>query len=408
MKLSPIGMIIRVFIPFAFGYFLSYLYRVVNAVIAPDLVHDLGLGPDTLGFLTASYFLTFAAFQIPLGVLLDRHGPRVIEAGLLIFAALGAILFASANDALTLIAGRALIGFGVSACLMASFKAFTVFYPLEKLPLVNGFIMAAGGLGALAGTAPTETIVQEFGWRAGFWGLAGLTVLCAILVYMLVPPTKRPQHKTTFKEQLSGVRQVFTSRFFWRIAPITMMSQASFISIQSLWAGPWHRDVAGLERGDVAQSLFWIAAAMVAGFLGLGTLSERLSRRGIKPIYIAGIGMFIFILAQAGILLEWALDFPAIWIVFGFFGTTGILQYAVLSQHFPTYLAGRVNTAINLLVFITIFVLQTSSGQVINLWDPTQNGAYPGIAYQTAFGIFLALQGFAYIWFIWPRNKDLS
>ncbi len=405
MTHSPLGMVFRVFVPFAFGYFLSYLYRVVNAVIAPDLVADLGLGPDVLGLLTASYFLTFAAFQIPLGVLLDKYGPRIVEASLLIFAAAGAALFAIAEDSTTLIAGRALIGFGVSACLMASFKAFTVFYEPGKLPLVNGFIMAAGGMGALAGTTPTEMVVQEFGWRGGFWGLAVLTIICAVVIYALVPHTKRLEHKTTIKEQMAGVKEVFTSRFFWRIAPLTMMSQASFISVQSLWVGPWHRDIAGLERGDVAGTLFWIAASMVAGFLGLGALSERLGRYGIKTIYVAGTGMFLFLLVQVTIIMEWAVDFPLLWLGFSFFGTTGILQYAVLSQHFPTHLAGRVNTAINLMVFITIFILQTASGWVINMWPVAENGAYAAEAYQAAFGMFLALQVVTYGWFILQRER---
>ncbi|SCA57435.1 conserved membrane hypothetical protein [Candidatus Terasakiella magnetica] len=406
MTYSPLAMVMRVFIPFAFGYFLSYLYRVVNAVIAPDLVADLGLGPDVLGLLTASYFLTFAAFQIPLGVLLDKYGPRIVEAALLIFAAMGAVLFAVAQDSATLIAGRALIGFGVSACLMASFKAFTVFYEASKLPLVNGFIMAAGGLGAVAGTAPTELVVQEFGWRGGFWGLAVLTLVCALVVFVLVPPTKRPEHKTTLQEQLAGVYEVFTSSFFWRIAPITMMSQATFISIQSLWVGPWQRDIAGLERGDVANTLFWLAVAMVVGFLGLGALSERLGRRGIKTSHVAGLCMFIFMCCQVAVIMEWAVDYPLFWIGFSFFGTAGILQYAVLSQHFPTHLAGRVNTAINLLVFITIFILQSVSGWVINLWPVAESGAYAQEAYKAAFGMFLALQVVSYIWFILPRKES--
>ncbi len=84
----------RVFVPFACGYFLSYLYRVINAVIAPDLVAELRLDAAELGFLTSTYFLTFALFQLPLGMLLDRFGPRRTEAALLMFAALGAFVFA--------------------------------------------------------------------------------------------------------------------------------------------------------------------------------------------------------------------------------------------------------------------------------------------------------------------------
>ena len=90
---------LRVFIPFALGYFLSYLFRVVNAVLAPDLAADLGVGPSELGLLTAAYFITFAAFQLPLGVLLDRFGPRKIEAFLLIFAAIASLRLISESAA---------------------------------------------------------------------------------------------------------------------------------------------------------------------------------------------------------------------------------------------------------------------------------------------------------------------
>ena len=85
---------LRVFLPFAAGYYLSYLLRTVNAVIAPELTRELALSAADLGLLTSAYLLAFAAFQIPLGLLLDRHGPRRVEAGLLLVAAAGTLLFA--------------------------------------------------------------------------------------------------------------------------------------------------------------------------------------------------------------------------------------------------------------------------------------------------------------------------
>ena len=156
---------LQVFLPFALGYFLSYLYRVINAVLAPDLAVDMGLDPSGLGLLTAVYFITFAAFQLPLGVLLDRFGPRKIEAALLIVAAAGAFVFANAGTLTGLVIGRGLIGFGVSACLMAAFKAFVIWFPKQQLPRINGFQMAAGGLGALAATSPVEWALTVTDWR---------------------------------------------------------------------------------------------------------------------------------------------------------------------------------------------------------------------------------------------------
>src|SRR5512134_2827170 len=144
MSLSPV-VCLRIFIPFALGYFLSYLYRTVNAVLAPDLVRDIGLEPASLGLLTSAYFLAFAAAQLPLGILLDRYGPRRVEAGLLLFAAGGALLFGRAATLGELLLARALIGVGVAACLMAAFKAFTDWFPRELLPFVNGIQMVSGG-----------------------------------------------------------------------------------------------------------------------------------------------------------------------------------------------------------------------------------------------------------------------
>ena len=178
---------LRIFLPFALGYFLSYLYRTVNAVIAPDLVRDVGVDPASLGLLTSTYFLAFAAAQLPLGLLLDRYGPRRVEATLLLFAAVGALVFARADSLAGLMAGRALIGLGVSACLMAAFKAFTQWFPAEKLPFTNGIQMVSGGLGALAATTPVELVLQLTGWRGIFLALAGVTLTAAITIVAIVP-----------------------------------------------------------------------------------------------------------------------------------------------------------------------------------------------------------------------------
>jgi sugar phosphate permease len=122
--------LLRIFIPFALGYFLSYFYRVVNSIIAGDLTTELNLNATELDFLTSTYLITFAVIQLPLGVLLDKYGPRKIEAVLLLFAAIGSAIFASAKSFNMLIIGRALIGLGISACLKAAFKSFVQWFHL--------------------------------------------------------------------------------------------------------------------------------------------------------------------------------------------------------------------------------------------------------------------------------------
>jgi len=395
-----LGKNLRVFIPFALGYFLSYLYRVVNAVLAPDLASELGIGPSELGLLTAAYFITFAAFQLPLGVLLDRFGPRKIESFLLIFAAAGAFVFSRAESVSGLVIGRALIGFGVSACLMAAFKAFVLWFRQERLPLINGIQMAAGGFGALTATAPVEAALGVTDWRGVFFILSIITLAVAAAVFLVVPEKKIKQNGDSIKEQLRGIIQVFSSLTFWRIAPLTVMSQAAFLAIQGLWSGPWLRDVAGFEREMIARVLLMIAAAMVTGFILMGAAAERLSRLGIKPIVIAVAGMTAFMITQGLLTLEVTSWSHTLWVLFGIFGTTGIIPYAVLSQSFPLHLSGRVNTGVNLLVFIAAFSAQWGIGAIINLWPGTAAGGYAPAGYQAGFAMMLCLQVIALLWFV--------
>lgn len=390
---------LRVFVPFAAGYFLSYLYRVVNAVIAPDLVADLGIGPSALGLLTSTYFIAFASSQLPLGVLLDRFGPRRVEAFLLLFAGLGAYLFSRAETLTGLVAARAFIGFGVSACLMAAFKAYTLWFTKAQWPLVNGFQMAAGGLGALAATAPVEAALGVTDWRGVFMVLTGLTLLVAGVVYGVVPERSAGHGGEGFGDQLKGVKSVFTSMVFWRTAPLTTMSQAAFLSIQGLWAGPWLRDVAGLDRAAVAGVLLWVAVAMIAGFIGLGALAARLSRSGIGVLTTAVAGMGLFMAVQALVLMAPVTWTPWVWMLFGFFGTSGIIAYAGLSQQFALQLSGRVTTAVNLLVFIAAFAGQWAIGGIIERWPVGADGAYALAGYRTGFAIMLGFQILALIWF---------
>jgi len=396
--------LVRVFVPFTMGYFLSYLFRVVNAVIAPNLVADVGLAASDLGLLTSSYFLTFAAFQVPLGILLDLYGPRRTESALLLFAAAGTAMFAVSDGLTGLIIGRALIGFGVSACLMAAFKAYVMWFESGRLPLINGLQMSAGGLGALAGTAPVEWALQLTDWRGVFWIFTALTLFVAAAIFFVVPEKKEEASGATLGQAFGGVRQVFTSPLFWRVAPLGVASQAAFLALQSLWAGPWLRDVAGFDRDAVANTLFLIAAAMVAGFLGGGALTERLGRVGVTPITVGVIGMALFLVVQA--LMAFGVTEPVVplWIAYGFFGTTGIIIYAGLSQRFPTQLAGRVNTGVNVLVFVLAFVLQWGIGGIIDLWPPTADGGYHPEAYQAAIGVLAGLQAAALLWYLAYRD----
>lgn len=175
---------LSIFLPFAAGYFVSYLYRAINAVIADELVADVDLSADQLGLLTSAYFLAFAAAQLPVGMLLDRFGPRRVESVLLLVAAFGAVVFSRADSLAALTMGRLLIGVGVACCLMASFKVFVLWFRPNQLPMLNGSLLAFGALGALTATVPVAWVLEFTSWRRLFMGLAAITLVISALIFL--------------------------------------------------------------------------------------------------------------------------------------------------------------------------------------------------------------------------------
>jgi predicted MFS family arabinose efflux permease len=387
-----------VLLPFGCGYFLSYLFRAVNAVVAPDLIQDVGISTEGLGLLTAAYLIAFAAFQAPLGVLLDRFGPRRVQGSLLLVAAAGAALFGSATSEGVLIIARALIGLGFAGGLMASFKAVALFAPPGRIPLLNSWVMAFGGVGVLVASYPAHATAELLGWRGLFFLLAGLTAAVACFIIFAAPRRGEPKTGSSLATQLRGLAHVYNSWEFWRIAPYVMTTAGAHIAIQTLWAAPWLSDVANLDRGGVAGVLTGMAGAFLVGIL-LGGAAADFVARTIKrgPLFVMHIAIGIFIVSQVFIVLGYVEWKWSIWLAFALTGQLGVLAYAHLADHFGADLAGRSNTALNLLLFGTAAAFQFGIGAALEHWPLIENHR-PAEAYTMVFGSILALQMLTGVW----------
>ena len=165
---------------FTAAYFLSYFFRSANAVIAGDLARDLALSADQLGLMTSLFFAAFAAIQLPLGIWLDRWGPRWVTPGLMLVGAAGSVIFALAPNFALLALGRALIGMGMAGILMGSLKIFSQWFPAHRFATMSGLLVGIGALGALAAATPLAWLNDAIGWRAVFGlGAAMTCLMCA-------------------------------------------------------------------------------------------------------------------------------------------------------------------------------------------------------------------------------------
>jgi MFS family permease len=399
----PVNAMLVVFCPFAAGYFISFFFRNVNAVISRDLAGEFALAPSDLGLLTSLYLLAFAAFQLPLGVLLDRYGPRRVVAALFCVAAAGALVFGLARDFTMLSVGRALIGLGVSGGLMGAIKAFSLFFPLSRLATLNGLYLAIGGLGGLAATAPAEALVGPYGWRVLFYLLAGLSVAVAALIFFVVPERKLPGEGDSLRAQVAGFGHIFASVPFWRIVAPMVVCMSIYQALQGLWLAPWLYDVAGADRQGAANFLFVTALAFTLGSVFFGAGSDRMARSGLPRLLLFKLGIVVslvaFGLVAAGVRNGlWAL--LALW---GFTAMASSLGYALLTPLFPAAMTGRANSASNVLMFACSFAFQWGVGAVLKSY-PAADGRYAPEGYAVAFGILGVLQLAALAWLLPMRE----
>ncbi len=402
-------LVILALTPFGLGYFLSYLYRATNAVVAPDLVRDVGLTAGELGLLTAAYLLTFALFQMPLGILLDRYGPRRVQTALVSLGGVGALLFSLGEDATTLLVARAIIGLGFSGGLMASFKAVVIWVSEPRRPLANALVMSAGAIGLLVATTPLELMVQFVGWRTTFWWLGILTLAVSATIFLAVPERQGiALTRAPLGVEIADMWRIMRDRTFLALAPLLAMASAVHIAIQTLWAGPWFRDVAGLDRAATADRLFVMAAAFFVGILLTGTVADRLSRRGVSLLHVILGFLAVFLASQVGIILDMRpLQIP-LWILFAMTGQVTVLAFPWFASYYGAHLSARANSGLNLPMFLLAFVFQTACGAVIDLFPAPATGGYAPEAYATAFSILLAIQLLALLWYLanWRRLAD--
>ena len=385
------------------AYVVSQFYRSSNAVIAPNLVGDVGLSPEQLGALTGAFFLAFAVAQIPVGVLLDHFGPRRTISAMLGFAVVGALVFAAAPTWAWLTLGRALMGLGCAAIFMGSLVVCARWFPPDRFATVSAFILSLGGTGGLLSTTPLALATEAVGWRGAFVGMAAITAAAGVLVYLVVrdAPRGHPYHARrpeTLGAVLRGLREVLLEPRLPFILVMAFVAYPVVATVLTLWAGPYLHDVhalGGVARGNV---LLVMATALILGTLCFGPLDRLFDTR--KGVVICGA------LATAAVLAGLAIaPTSALWLVVGLFGLLGAVGgfSVVIIAHgraiFTERLVGRAVTVVNFAAFAGVAAMQMVTGLIIGAF-PAADGVAPEAAYRMVFAFLAATVVMALVFYI--------
>lgn len=414
--LMPMAMAVRVFACFAGTYFFSALVRGVTATLAPSFSAELGLRSADLGLLAGAYFFGFAATQLPLGGALDRWGPRRVLVVLLGVAVLGCAAFAAAPGFVALTLARALIGVGVSACLMAPMTMFRHAFSATAQMRANAWMLMSGSLGMVASTLPVQWLLPTIGWRGLFWVLSAMFALAAVAIWRWVPADGGPSGTRPAAAaldrpgtpwpgrliSLAGLRgygEVFRHPTFRRYLPMGLLHYGGLIAVQSLWAGPWLVSVTGATPEESARGLFLINLCMLGAFLAWGSFTPSLVARGWTAPRLISFGVPVSLLLLFGCAWAGPSAGAVAWAAFCVSCTVVSLSQPAIGQAFPATLAGRALSAYNLAIFLGVFMIQWGMGLVIDVGQSA--GASVIQSYRAAVVLLAVLSTAAYAWFLW-------
>lgn len=375
------------------GLVASQFFRVSNAVIAPELMAELTIGTETMGVVNGTYFLTFAAMQIPAGMLLDRFGARRMVPGLFLLAVAGSALYAAAETGPELIAGRALIGIGCALGLMGPMVVIARWFEAERYARLISLLFTIGGLGALLASTPLAAVSEAIGWRGAFVAMAAVTGVIVVLLFLVVrdaPPGAAPEaaRVETASELWRGLGAVLALGDMRWICAVQFVSYGTMITIVGLWAGPYLNDVHGLTGVDRGNALLGLNIALLAAVVLFSQVERWLGsrKRAVMGGGCASVAILLVLASVPGLDLWAAL---ALLVLFTVASAFFMLIHAHARAILPDRLIGRGLTLQNLAVMLGVFVLQAVTGVIVGAFA-AEGAEAPEIAYRATFA-FLAL-----------------
>ena len=377
------------------GYVLSQFYRAFLAVLAPVLKTDLGATPEDLAAASGLWFLIFAAMQVPVGMALDRIGPRRTASSLLMIGALGATLFATAEGPLSIKVAMALIGIGCSPVMMSGYYIFARSFPVAMFGTLAGAMVGIGNLGNIGSALPLSAAVDAIGWRGTVWVLAGVTALIALLIAVLV---RDPARIVT--QEKGSLLDLLRMRALWPLFAMMALCYAPIAAVRGLWVGPYYAEVFGATADEIGQVTLWMGLAMVLGSFAYGPLERVFGTR--KGLIL--VGNVLVLLALIGL---WAMPLAGGWVTLGLFVLFGLAgtSFPMVIAHgrafLPAHLTGRGVTLLNLFGIGAVGVAQFITGRLsASVATPPVEAPYAAI-----FGFFALTLALALVYYATSQDR---
>jgi MFS family permease len=365
---------------------LSQFFRASTSVIGPELIRDLSLSPEALGFASGSFFLALLVPQVFVGVLFDRIGARITVSALSVFMVAGALLHALAETGSGLAVARFVVGLGCAGSFMSAVVLVSRWYPRHSWSTALSWVFALSQIGFFLAGLPLAAASELVGWRAVFVVMAVVAALVGLLFFLLVrdrPPGAADAVSGERLGAIEGVRRVLATPGLLRVLALFLVAYAAFAAVMLVWAGPYLHDVHGLDPLGRGQVLFGMAVVQTLAGLAIGPLDRLFNTRkwvavanaAVALATLSALALIPGISATLAILLLLLLSSASAY---------GSVMLAHIRSHFPDHLAGRGATTGNMVQLIGAALLSIVTGFIPALFAHSGPG-YSPLAYRWIF-----------------------
>ena len=384
-------------------FFYSFFHRVTPSVMVSDLMREFAVGATVLGTLSAFYFYPYAVLQLPVGVIIDRWGPRRILTGAAVVAGLGSLLFAAADSLAVAYAGRFMIGTGVAFGWIGTLSLIAIWFPPRRFAMLAGAASMMGVVGAINGQASLSLVVDGIGWRATMVWAGAVGFVVAALVWIVVRDTHaaapiRP--RATWDDILRGTKRVLTESQTWIVGYVNFTGGMLLMAFGGLWAVPYMIAAHGLSRPTAAMAASMVMVGWGIGAPLNGWVSDRIGRRKtpLTTGILLGGGALMTVIYAPGLPLPIIF---ALLVLTGFGASSSIICYALARENNPAPIGATAMATVNAMTMLAGAFGQPLIGWLLDAnWTGTvQNGVpvYAVATYQTAFLSLAVVWGLALV-----------
>ena len=395
---------VLIFLVFAFAFFISNLLRSIIATLSPILTSEFNLTAGNLGLLAGGYFLGFTCMQIPLGFLLDKHGPKKIVSSFLIIAIVGTASFALAQNFASLLISRVFIGIGVSACMMGPLTGYRIWFADKYQQRANSWMLMVANIGFVFSTLPVQILLPIIGWRWIFVGITFLIIISIVFILLFIPSWNHKYEKNENELEVK-LSDIWSNKFFKSAIPLGFFNYGGMYAIQTLWAGPWMVRVTGYNPLESAIGLFWINFIALIGFFVWGYILPKISKYGLNSFKLMKFGLPISYLVFLSIIMIGSKAGAFLFTIYILTSIVLTLVQPAVGLSFPKHLAGKSLTSFNFIIFLGTFTMQWGMGLIIDLSKSL--GKSEIASFQISFFVYLLICIFSYLYFIF-NNRNLK